>query len=97
MGREVVKYQGGLYFVPEAVVGLSALCSTDRTSTSPTLGVACWLDFEDPQTAPTDARTRVRGVAWTYPDPQPGHDLIRGRYGFHPGNRGATRQTVERE
>ena len=94
LGRDVVKYQRALYFLPDAVVGLPQLRLTERTASSPSLGTARWLDLVAPD-APPDARPLARSVAWIYPDPRPGHDLIRGRYGFHPGHRGATRQTLE--
>jgi len=29
-------------------------------------------------------------VAWVYPEVKPGHELIRGRYGFYAGSRGGT-------
>jgi uncharacterized protein (DUF427 family) len=96
LGRDVVKYQGSLYFRPEAVVAQSVLRPTNRTATSPTLGTSQWLDLvaAEMQSEP-NAPPLARSVAWIYADPRPGHDLIRGRYGFHPGNRGATRQTIE--
>jgi len=38
-----------------------------------------------------DGRT-VAGVAWVYAEPKPGHEAIRGRYGFYSGKRGSTYQ-----
>jgi uncharacterized protein (DUF427 family) len=85
IGAEVVKYEGNLYFVPEAVAE-DVLVVTERTATCPMKGTSTWYDFVGP-----DGRT-ARNVAWVYSAPKPGHGLIAGRYGFYPGNRGATRQ-----
>lgn len=85
IGAEVVKYEGNLYFVPEAVER-SALVVTDRTYTCPIKGTCNWVDHLAPD------GTTTRNVAWLYPTTRPGHELIAGRYGFYPGNRGATRQ-----
>ena len=37
----------------------------------------------------------ARNVSWVYAEPKAGHELIRGRYGFYVGNRGATQQGEE--
>lgn len=88
LGPDVIKYEGGWYFVP-AAVEVEALVESDRTATCASKGTSRWLDFRAPD------GTVVQGVAWVYPDPKPGHEQVRGRYGFHVGNRGATRQTPE--
>jgi uncharacterized protein (DUF427 family) len=85
IGRDVVKYEGNLYFIPEAVT-TDRLRVTDRTYTCPYKGTCNWVDYEGPD------GTSARNVAWVYPTTRPGHELIAGRYGFYPGNRGATRQ-----
>ena len=85
IGAEVVKYEGNLYFVPEAVER-DRLRITDRTYTCPIKGTCNWVDYVGPD------GSEVRNVAWVYPATKPGHELIAGRYGFYPGNRGATRQ-----
>lgn len=85
IGREVVKHDGNLYFVPEAVE-TGSLVVTDQTYTCPYKGTCNWVDYRRPD------GTTVRHVAWIYPTTNPGHELIAGRYGFYPGDRGATRQ-----
>lgn len=98
LGRDVVKYQGGLYFRAEAVVARESLRLTERTARSATLGVSRWLDLvvdkEPAAEGGREAAVRVRGVGWVYEEPGPGHEVLRGRYGFHPGRRGMTRQVV---
>jgi uncharacterized protein (DUF427 family) len=84
-GPGVVSYEGNWYFDPSAVVA-QVLTVTPRTYTCPYKGTCNWVDYTG-----ADGRT-VRDVAWVYPDPKPGHEVIRGRYGFYPGTRGATRQ-----
>lgn len=84
-GQDVVEYEGNLYFDPSAVNG-SALRLTERTYTCPYKGTCHWVDY-----AGDDGRA-VRDVAWVYADPKPGHEVIKGRYGFYAGSRGATRQ-----
>lgn len=82
-GSTVLKYEGYWYFPPEAV-DRAALKVTERTYTCPYKGVCNWVDFVGP-----DGRT-VRDVAWTYPAPKPGHEVIQGRFGFYAGSRGGT-------
>jgi uncharacterized protein (DUF427 family) len=85
LGPTVVKYEGNLYFAPEAVEA-SLLETTDRTGTCPSKGTYRWVDYR------AEDGTTVSGVAWVYPEPKPGHEMIRGRYGFYAGLRGSTRQ-----
>ena len=82
---DVVKYEGNWYFRPEAVEG-GTLAITDRTYTCPYKGTCHWVDFTGPDGA------RAKDVAWVYADPKPGHEVIKGRYGFYAGSRGATKQ-----
>lgn len=84
-GTQVVKYDGGLYFAPEAV-DRDRLRVSERTATCPSKGTSFWVDLAVPD------GTSVRNVAWIYVTPRPGHELIQGRFGFYPGNRGHTRQ-----
>ena len=84
-GTGVVSYEGNWYFDP-AAVDQGALTVTPRTYTCPYKGTCNWVDFTGP-----DGRT-VRDVAWVYPSPKPGHEVIKGRYGFYAGTRGATQQ-----
>lgn len=84
-GKDVVGYEGNLYFDP-SVVNQSALRLTERTYTCPYKGTCHWVDY-----AGDDGRV-ARDVAWVYADPKPGHEVIKGRYGFYAGTRGATRQ-----
>jgi uncharacterized protein (DUF427 family) len=84
-GKDVLPYEGNLYFDPSAV-NRPALRVTERTYTCPYKGTCHWVDHVRP-----DGQT-VRDVAWVYADPKPGHEAIKGRYGFYAGSRGATRQ-----
>ena len=84
-GGQVVKYEGNLYFDP-SVVNEKFLVTTDRTYTCPIKGTCNWVDFVAP-----DGRT-VPDVAWVYPETKPGHEAIRGRYGFYSGTRKSTIQ-----
>jgi uncharacterized protein (DUF427 family) len=82
-GAGVDKYEGNWYFSPETVIS-DALKLTERTYTCPYKGTCHWVDFVGP-----DGRT-VKDVAWVYAAPKPGHEIIKGRYGFYAGSRGAT-------
>ncbi|MDB5350769.1 MAG: hypothetical protein JWN86_2016 [Planctomycetota bacterium] len=82
---DVVKYEGNWYFTPE-VVERSVLVVTDRTYTCPYKGTCHWVDFSGP------GGEAVKDVAWVYADPKPGHEIIKDRYGFYAGSRGATTQ-----
>ncbi len=84
-GSGVIVYEGNLYFEP-ATVDSGALRVTSRTYTCPYKGTCNWVDFVAP-----DGRT-VSDVAWVYPEPKPGHEAIRGRYGFYSGTRKSTYQ-----
>ncbi len=84
-GADVVRYEGNWYFRPEAVQD-GCLSVTERTYTCPSKGTCHWVDFDGPD------GTKARDVAWVYAEPKPGHEIIRGRYGFYAGARGATRQ-----
>ena len=86
MGRGVVNYEGNLYFDPEAVE-TEVLRVTERTYTCPAKGTCHWVDFQGP-----DGADRRQDVAWVYAEPKPGHEVIKGRYGFYAGSRGPTRQ-----
>lgn len=82
-GPAVEKYEGNWYFDPSAVK-TGVLKVTERTYTCPIKGTCNWVDYVGP-----DGRT-VKDVAWVYPQVKPGHEKIRGRYGFYAGRRGAT-------
>jgi uncharacterized protein (DUF427 family) len=82
---DVVSYEGNLYFDP-ATVNRSVLDVTERTYTCPYKGTCNWVDFVGPD------GSRTWDVAWIYPQVKPGHELIAGRFGFHTGDRGSTRQ-----
>ncbi len=84
-GSGVISYEGNLYFDPSAV-NTSVLRVTGRTYTCPIKGTCNWVDF-----VAEDGRT-VRDVAWVYPSTKPGHEAIRGRYGFYAGARKSTYQ-----
>jgi uncharacterized protein (DUF427 family) len=85
LGADVLSYEGHLYFAP-AAVERGVLRVTDRTYTCPYKGTCNWVDYVGPD------GTAVPDVAWVYPDPKPGHEAIKGRFGFYAGSRGATRQ-----
>ena len=82
---QLLPYEGNLYFDPLAV-HQEVLKITERTYTCPMKGTCHWVDYVGP-----DGRT-VPDVAWVYATPKPGHELIRGRFGFYAGTRGSTRQ-----
>ena len=82
-GPSLTKYEGNCTSNASAV-DASLLKVTDRTYTCPHKGTCNWVDFVAP-----DGRT-VRDVAWVYPDVKPGHETIKGRYGFYAGSRGGT-------
>jgi uncharacterized protein (DUF427 family) len=84
-GAGVIEYEGNLYFDP-AAVDAEALRVTGRTYTCPYKGTCNWVDFVAP-----DGRT-VPDVAWLYPETRPGHEAIRGRFGFYAGTRKSTYQ-----
>jgi uncharacterized protein (DUF427 family) len=83
VGPSLAKYEGHWYFDPAAVRS-DVLRVTERTYTCPYKGTCNWVDYVGP-----DGVT-AKDVAWVYPDVKPGHELIRGRYGFYAGSRGAT-------
>jgi uncharacterized protein (DUF427 family) len=85
VGSDVMKYEGNWYFAPESVQR-DLLRVSDRTYTCPYKGTCNWVDFVS-----QDGK-EVKDVAWVYPDPKPGHELIRSRYGFYAGSRGPTRE-----
>ncbi len=85
MGAGVITYEGNLYFSPEAVKS-DSLRKTDRTYTCPYKGTCDWVDYVGPE------GTIVKDVAWVYSQPKPGHEAIKGRFGFYAGSRGPTRQ-----
>jgi uncharacterized protein (DUF427 family) len=82
---DVLTYEGNLYFRPEAV-SRDSLTVTPRTYTCPYKGTCHWVDF-----TPAGGDV-VKDVAWVYADPKPGHEVIKDRYGFYAGSRGATKQ-----
>ncbi|HEV3167445.1 MAG TPA: DUF427 domain-containing protein [Isosphaeraceae bacterium] len=84
-GQGVVSFERNWYFDP-ASVDQTVLKVTERTYTCPYKGTCNWVDYQAP-----DGRN-VKDVAWVYPAPKPGHELIKGRYGFYAGSRGGTRQ-----
>jgi uncharacterized protein (DUF427 family) len=82
---EVVPYEGNYYFAPSAVAQ-DALTITSKTYTCPFKGVCHYVDYTGPDGA------TAKDVAWVYAEPKPGHEVIKGRYGFYAGSRGATKQ-----
>jgi uncharacterized protein (DUF427 family) len=84
VGPALLKYEGNWYFDPTAVKA-EVLHISERTYTCPVKGTCNWVDF-----GTADGRI-VKDVAWVYPDVKAGHEIIKGRFGFYPGNRGSTR------
>ena len=84
-GPSLAKHEGNWYFDPAAVHS-DVLRVTERTYTCPYKGTCNWVDYVGPDGA------TVKDVAWVYPEVKSGHELIRGRYGFYAGSRGATRE-----
>lgn len=80
----LVRYEGNLYFDPESVAK-ETLRISERTYTCPYKGTCHWVDFVEP------AGRVVQDVAWIYSEPKPGHERIKGRYGFYGGSQGRTR------
>ena len=85
LGSSVISYEGNLYFSPESV-DRKALRTTGRTYTCPYKGTCNWVDL-----IKSDGSV-VKDVAWIYPAPKSGHEVIQGRFAFYSGTRGATRQ-----
>ncbi len=83
-GESALKFEGNWYFAPDAVKA-EHLQVTKRTYTCPYKGECHWVDFV------AEGRV-VPDVAWVYPDPKPGHETIKGRFGFYAGSRGSTRE-----
>ena len=81
---DVFDFEGNVYFSPSAV-STDALVVTEATYTCPYKGTCNWVDIKGG--APK--------VAWVYPDPKPGHDKIRGAFGFYRGLRPATEEVSE--
>ena len=81
----VLKFEGNLYFSPDAI-NAKNLKVTARTYTCPYKGTCNWVDFV------SDSGETAKDVAWVYPNPKPGHEAIKDRYGFYEGTRGGTRQ-----
>lgn len=84
-GPSLAMYEGNWYFDPTAVRS-DVLRVSERTYTCPYKGTCNWVDYVGQD------GTTVRDVAWVYPEVKPGHERIRGRYGFYAGSRGATRE-----
>ena len=81
---DVFDFEGNVYFAPSSV-NADALVITDATYTCPYKGTCNWVDIKG----------GASKVAWVYPEPKPGHEKIRGAYGFYRGQRPATEEVVE--
>jgi uncharacterized protein (DUF427 family) len=80
-----VRYEGNVYFTSQCVDGTSLRVS-ERTYTCSYKGTCNWVDLVRPD------GTVARDVGWVYAETKPGHEMIRGRYGFYAGSRGVTRE-----
>ena len=67
-----------IYVPPDDVRGDALVPSDARATWCEFKGAARYLD------AVADGH-RVRAVAWTYPDPAPGFEALRGHVAFYPG------------
>jgi len=81
---DVFDFEGNVYFTP-ATVSIDCLVVTDETYTCPYKGTCNWVSIRD----------GASKVAWVYADPKPGHDRIRGAYGFYRGQRQATEEVTD--
>jgi len=67
-----------VYYVPPGDVDLARLRRVDRTTTCEWKGSASYLDY-------SWGDHRIPSVAWTYADPKPGFEAIRGHVAFYAG------------
>lgn len=81
---DVFDFEGNVYFAAGSVTP-DALVVTDETYTCPYKGTCNWVDIKG----------GAAKVAWVYPEPKPGHEQIRGAYGFYKGQRPATEEVTE--
>lgn len=65
------------FYLPPQDVRQALLAPAQGTSHCEWKGDACYFDF-------VSGASRVPRIAWTYPDPCPGFDSIRGWIGFFP-------------
>jgi uncharacterized protein (DUF427 family) len=74
--RRVVETAGApVYYVPPADVDMTRLRPTDLSTVCEWKGSASYFDY-------VDGGRAIPSVAWTYRDPNPGFDSIRGHLAF---------------
>src|SRR5689334_8609858 len=61
-----------VYYLPQEDVRFEALRWSGRSTTCEWKGRARYLDFDD-------GERRVQSIAWSYPDPSPGFEILAGR------------------
>ncbi len=81
---DVVEFEGNLYFEPGAI-DADLLVVTDDLYRCAYKGTCNWVDVRD----------GASHIAWVYPDPKPGYEQIKGRFGFYAGRRGPTEERSE--
>lgn len=73
-----------VYYLPPEDVRADLLVPNDRTSTCEYKGRATYVDLLLPGDLAASGRPRaIVSVAWTYPDPAPGFEAIRGALAFY--------------
>ena len=65
-----------VYYIPPVDVDVTLLTPTSRTSTCEWKGIAGYFDFDD-------GDRHIPAIAWTYRDPRPGFEAIRGHLAFY--------------
>lgn len=73
--ESAIVYEGNWYFRPEQV-DMTYLRVTERTYTCPYKGVCFWVDLESPE-------LKAQNIGWVYPNPMPGHEVIKDRIAFY--------------
>ena len=68
-----------VYYVPSADVDLERLRASGRTTVCEWKGLAVYVDAVDA----VDGAPNVAGIGWSYPDPRPGYEALRGRLAFY--------------
>ncbi|MFB9370837.1 DUF427 domain-containing protein [Kitasatospora albolonga] len=77
-----------VYYLPAADVALELLTPAEAVSACEWKGLASYWDL-------TVGERRAAHAAWSYPDPIPGYDVLRGCFAFYPGR--VDRCTVDGE
>ena len=77
--RRVLETAGApVYYVPADDVAAEHLRRASGSTTCEWKGTASYLDYDD-------GERRISRVAWTYRDPEPGFEALRGHVAFYAG------------